>query len=207
MSNSYASLVSTLTTRASLTPGAFKDLSKCFNAKSQYHFAESTMLQGEKYGVDFNELFTFPQKQIFRAIGFINALVSGTPSDFDYTHARIICAARLAQSYDLHTDAIAALAAGIINPVANTRGITSSAVNRLFSQSHKLSTVHTKISNMTGKNGFAQLFGITHAIPGEQNHAITLNHDSAMVKRFFSIIDNASMGQIDAMNEKGAKSE
>lgn len=206
MSNSYATLVSTLSARASITPGAQKDLAKCFKATSQYHFAESTMQAGEKFGVDFNLLFTFPQKQIFRAIGFINALVSGKPSDFDYTHARIICAARLAQSYDLHTDAIAALAAGIINPSANVRGITSSAVNRLFSQSHKISTVHTKISNMTGKNGFAQLFGITFAIPGEQNHAISLNHDSEMVKRFFAIIDNATIGQIDAMNEK-AKSE
>lgn len=207
MSNSYASLVSTLAARAALTPGATKDLSKCFKTGSQYFFAESTMIEGEKFEIDFNHLFNFPQKQIFRAIGFVNALVSGIPSDFDYTHARILCAARLAKSYDLHTDAIAALAAGIINPDANTRGITSSAVNRLFSQSHKISTVHTKISNMTGKNGFSQAFGMTFAIPGEQNHAIVLNHNSEIVKRFFSIIDNASRGQIDAMNEKGAKSE
>lgn len=200
MSNAkFSSLVTTLKARAAMSAGAAKDLEKCFNPKSQYCFSETTLIMGEKSGVDFELLFTLPQKQIFRAIGFINALVSGIPGDFDYTHARILCAMRLAGAHDLNTDALTALAAGVISPTANTRGISSGAVNRMFSRSHKLTTVNTKVSNMTGKNGFSQVLGMTFAAPGETNHTIALNDTHPMIKRFFTVIDGATLGQIDAM--------
>jgi len=209
MSVSYSTLVVTLKKRALQSPGATDDLARCFDVRSQYHFSESCLALAEKLSIDLSVIFSdsipLPQKQIFRMTGFINALATGILGDFDYTHARILCAMRLAGAYDLTTGALTALAANERKTESNLRGISSSAVNRMFSQSHRMSTVKTKVSNMTGKNGFSQVTGMTWATPGEHDHTIMLNHDHAAIKMFFKVIDGASIGQIDAMNEKGAK--
>jgi len=209
MSASYSTLVATLKKRAAQTPGATDDLARCFDVKSQYHFSESCLALSNKLGIDLSVIFSdsipLPQKQIFRMTGFINALATGLLGDFDYTHARILCAMRLAGVYDLTTGALTALAANERKTDANLRGITSGAVNRMFSRSHKMGTVKTKVSNMTGKNGFSQVTGMTWANPTQQDHTIMLNHEHPAIKMFFQVIDNATIGQIDAMNDKGAK--
>lgn len=205
MSNTttYKHLIDVLTARAAVTPGAAKDLARVLNPENAlYGFTEACMLKGQELGFDWEVIFSLPQKQIFRATQFINALLSGIPANFDYTHARILCAMRLAGSYDLNTDAIIHLTAGSrVTGDANLRGVTSSAVNRMFALSHKLGTVQTKISNMTGKNGFSQITGMTFGEPSKQNHALSLNLEHPAVVAFFAVIDNATAGQIDAMSE------
>jgi hypothetical protein len=208
MSNSYKSLLEALTVRAHLTEGSWDDLEKCVNLSPtapQYIFNESCCALGETLGVNWVDSFNLPQKQVMRLIQMIGAISSKQLTHFDYTHARVLCAMRLAGVYDLNTDALASLASGTRDGRSNTRGITSSAVNQMFSLAHRRSTVDTKISNMTGKNGFSQVQGMTWANPGERNHAISMNHDHAVVKAFFKVIDGATLGQIDAMNAKGAK--
>ena len=193
MSNSYKSLVSQLQAhKGFLTP----DIQCLFKANSCFAFTEQTHREGEKLGVDFAMVFDLPQKQIKRTTQLINALSAGDYKNIDYTHARILCAMRLAGSYDLTTDAVIALAAGVIGEGINTRGISRSAVNALFSSSHGLSTVQTKVSNSTGKNGIYQCLGVSWGAPGERNHTISLNTDSPIVKRFFSLLDNATVGQL-----------
>lgn len=202
----FSSLVAALTARASITEGAAKDLARVLDVTNlQYGFTESTMVEGEKCGIDWEVVWSLPQKQIFRTTQFINALVSGNRLHLDYTHARILCAMRLAGSYDLTTDAVQHLAAGTHSAAVNTRGVTSGAVSRMFTQSHKMNTVKTKVSNMTGVNGWSQVCGLTFADPRKQNHTISLNLDHEISKRFFALIDASTVGQIDAMNEKGIK--
>lgn len=198
MSNSYASLVSTLTAHKA----AKTDLAKCLDvANIKYGFAQSTYDAGVNYGVDFDLIFSLPQKQIMRAVQFINALSAGTYKNFDYTHARILCAMKLAGSYDLNTDAIVALAGATRNPNANTRGISSSALNAMFSSAHGASTVQTKMSNSTGKNGIYQAMGLTFGAPGERNHLVSLNNEHPMTVRFFDLINRATTGQINELIE------
>lgn len=199
----YTHTLAALKTRSEVTTGAGKDLAKCLNPlNGQYGFSESVYQFGLNNGFDWSTLFALPQKQVMRAIQFACAIVAGNRLYFDYTHARVLCAARLAGNYDLNTDAIIGLAAGIKSPTANYRGITSSAVNQLFAQSHKLTTVQTKVSNMTGRNGWAQVSGVTFAAP-TVNHSIALNLEHQMVVKFFDLIDASTQNQIDAMIAKG----
>lgn len=193
MSNSYKTLVAQLRAhKGASTP----DILPLFKDKGAFCFTEKTYHEGEKLGVDFSLVFDLPQKQVKRTTQLINALSAGDYKNIDYTHARILCAMRLAGSYDLTTDAVTALAAGVIGDGINTRGISRSAINALFSKSHGLSTVQTKVSNSTGKNGIYQALGVTWAAPGERNHSISLNPDSPIVKRFFALLDNATAGQL-----------
>jgi hypothetical protein len=196
MSNSYKALVAQLNAhKGAATP----DIRALFCETSCFRFTEKTLAEGEKLGVDFEMVFDLPQKQVKRATQLVNALSSADYKSIDYTHARILCAMKLAGSYDLNTDAITALAAGVINPNANTRGIARGAVNALFAKSHGLSTVQTKVSNSTGKNGIYQALGVSFAAPGERNHTVTLNTDSPIVKRFFDLIDRATVGQLEEL--------
>jgi hypothetical protein len=172
------------------------DILPLFKENSVFAFTQKTFEEGVKLGVDFEMVFNLPQKQIKRTTQLVNALSSGDYKNIDYTHARILCAMKIAGSYDLTTDAIIALAAGVMSPDVNTRGITRGAVNALFERSHGLSTVQTKMSNSTGKNGIFQAMGVTWGAPGERNHSVTLNLDSPIVKRFFDLIDRATTGQL-----------
>jgi hypothetical protein len=134
-----------------------------------------------------------------RAVQFINALSSANYSNLDYTHARILCAMRLAGSHDLTTDAISALAGATRTDRVNTRGISYSALNSMFSKTHATGTIQTKVSNSTGKNGFYQFLGLTWGAPGERNHTVSLNDESPLVKRFFDLINAATTGQLEQM--------
>ena len=149
--------------------------------------------------IDIVQIFALPQKQIKRFCQFLGALLHNEIKNFDYTHARILLAMREAGSYNLTRSAIAALAAGIIVPNTNTRGITKAQINALFSMHHRMSTVETKVSNSTGKNGFYQMLGITYGKPGEQNREFTLNRNHVLTKLFFNVIDNARESQLREM--------
>lgn len=200
MSNSYKSLVSKLLSHKA----AKTDLAKVIDsANLKYGFAESTLTAGESYGVDFDAVFSLPQKQIMRAVQMINALATASYKHLDYTHARILCAMKLAGSYDLNTDAIIALAGAIRTDSANTRGISYSALNKMFASVHAPGTVRTKVSNSTGKNGIYTVMGMTWGAPGERNHTVSLNSESALVKRFFDLINNATTGQLEELIEGG----
>lgn len=196
MSQSYNSLVSTLRDHSA----AKTDLARCIDTGNlKYGFTEQTLAAGEIYGVDFEGVFALPQKQIMRTVQLVNALHAGTYKHLDYTHARILCAMQLAGSYNLNTDAIISLAANARDPRANTRGISLGALNAMFSSAHRLSTVQTKMSNSTGKNGIYQFLGMSWGAPGEQNHTVSLNCDHPMVIRFFDLINRATTGQINEL--------
>lgn len=194
MSNTYTALVSLLKShKGAATP----DIAPMFTERSCFAFTEKTCTAGTAYGIDWELIFNLPQKQIKRAAQLVNALHSADYKNIDYTHARILIAMRLAGSYDLTTDAITALASGKRSESVNTRGVNFSAVNALFAKSHGVSTVKTKVSNSTGKNGIYQVMGMTWGAPGEQNHAIALNLESPIVKRFFDLLDRATTGQLE----------
>jgi len=196
MTNSYSSLLASLVSHKA----AATDLAKCIDQSNiKYGFSEKTFTAGNAYEIDWVLVFSLPQKQIMRAVQFVNALSTGAYKNFDYTHARILCAMKLAGSYDLNTDAIIALAGATRNPAANTRGISTSALNAMFSSAHGASTVQTKMSNSTGKNGIFQAIGLTFASPGEQNHTVSLNTESPIAVRFFELINRATTGQIEEL--------
>lgn len=196
MTNANASYTARIAQLRALKCAATPDILPLFTETSVFAYTLKTHTEGVKLGVDFEMVFNLPQKQIKRTTQLINALTSGDYKNIDFTHARILCAMKIAGSYDLTTDAIIALAAGIIAPTVNTRGISRGAINALFAKSHGLTTVQTKMSNSTGKNGIFQALGVSWAPPGERNHAVTLNLDSPIVKRFFDLIDRATTGQL-----------
>lgn len=150
-------------------------------------------------GVDPAVALRLPQKQVKRFCQFAGALVHRSIKDFDYTHARVLLAMREAGDKNLARDAVVALAASIISPMANTRGITRAQINALFSCRHGVSTVETKVSNSTGKNGFYQALGMTYGKPGQQNREFTLNRSHPLVGLFFQVMDAATEGQLREM--------
>lgn len=196
-SNTFVSLVSLLNAhKAASTPDI-----KCVvdTANLKYGFSEQTLVAGENYGADFPAIFSLPQKQVKRAVQLINALATATYENLDYTHARILCAMKLAGSYDLNADAIIQLAAAKREGDANTRGISFTAISKMFSRVHSLDTVKSKVSNSIGKNGIYQSMGLTWGAPGERNHTVSLNNDHPMVARFFDLINKATTGQIEQL--------
>lgn len=199
MSNDYKSLVSSLVARSLESPGAGKDLARCINAANPiYGFAESTVNNKYVADVDFENLFRLPQKQVFRAIQFINTLVSGSIEKFDRTYFRTLIALHAAGKYNLTTDAVHALASNTRNAACNTRGISLGTINAAGVRAHGLSTVTTKVSGSTGKNGVYQVLGVTFA-DSSTNHEIVLNSDSIMVHRFFEIVSKATTKQLETM--------
>lgn len=194
--STFAQAVATLRShRASHT----NDIAKCLTSSPRYGFSLSVHDAGAAYGVDWCAVFALPQKQVMRAIQFVSAVSRKSYVDFDYTHARILCAMKLAGSHDLNTDAICALAGATFNPDANTRGISRDNLNRMFASRHGASTIQTKMSNSTGKNGFYQSIGLTFAKPDERNHTVSLNDTHDLVIAFFDAINKATTGQIDDM--------
>ncbi len=197
-----------LIARSKHTEGAEKDLAKCIDANDlKYGFTESTMVEGEKLGIDWELVWSLPQKQIFRTTQLVNALTSATYKNLDHSHARILIAMHLAGAHDLTTDAVIKLAAGKRSDAVNTRGVSVSAVNTLFAMSHGESTVKTKVSNSVGVNGIFQALGVSFADPRKQNHPITLNTEHPIFKRFLHLINVATVGQLVEMQpkEKGVK--
>lgn len=177
------------------------DIAKCVNSDNvKYGFSQKTFDAGVSYKVDFSTVFALPQKQVMRAVQLINALYTQAYDSLDFTHARILCAMRLAGSYDLTTDAIVALAGATRNDSVNTRGISYSALNTMFKNKHGASTIQTKMSNSTGKNGIFQHMGMTFAAPGETNHTVSLNDSSPLVIRFFELINKGTVGQLEQMS-------
>jgi hypothetical protein len=198
MQNSYTSLVANLQAHKA----AKTDLAKCIDTGNlQYGFTQSTANYAEKMGIDLTPLFSSStgQKQIMRCIQFLNALESKVYKNLDFTHARVLCAMRLAGSYDLTYDAIIALCAGVRSGTANTRGISYSVLNKMSASKHGLNTVSTKVSNSVGANGFYQVLGLTFGAPGTVNRTVSLNDSHPLVTRFFEVINSATVGQLDEM--------
>lgn len=149
--------------------------------------------------MDLETILRLPQKQVKRFTQFAGALIHRNIKDFDYTHARILLAMREAGSHNLARDAVVSLAAGVILPSANTRGITRAQINSLFSSRHGLSTVETKVSNSTGRNGFYQATGMTYGKPGQVNREFSLNRSHPLVGLFFDVMDRATESQLREM--------
>lgn len=203
----YATARAMLETNAARTEGAMKDLSACLSDKGKYAFTEHTFSQGQALGVDWAKILALPrQKQVKRAIQFVNALSTGLLGDFDYTHARVLIALDQAGEYKLCTDALIALTSNTRSATANTRGVTGGAINRVFTYAHARSTVETKISNSTGVNGWADMLGLTFSEgkPRAHNHAVGVNRTSPLFARFAEVMRSQTAGQVDAWAEEHA---
>lgn len=195
----FSQALATLRTHKGMTAPA-NDIRKLFNANTKFSFDEKCFSFGVAFGVSFDTVFSLPQKQVMRAIQLINALGTASYENLDYTHARILCAMKLAGSYDLNTDAIIALAGATRSDTVNTRGISYSALNTMFRKTHGSTTIQTKMSNSTGKNGFFQQLNMTFAAPGEINHTVSLNDEHPMIQRFFQLINSGTTGQLESMS-------
>lgn len=179
-----------------------KDLLRVLDEKNAaFGWSKGTHDYALSLGLDVVAIMTAPQKQIMRAAQLVNCTHNGLVSELDFTHTRVLLAMREAGDYDLCTDAIAALAANVIDPRANTRGITRGQINIIFKFAHGLTTVKTKISNSVGKNGYMQLTGMTKR-SGAKHAAITRNKAHPLSVAFYNMIDGASDGQLQALADK-----
>lgn len=175
------------------------DIQACFKPSSQHFYSETMHAWAIEKGLDIAHMFKLPQKQVKRFTQFLGVMVTGEVTKIDSSHARIVCAMHLAGSYKLTTDAIITLAAGKRSGDVNTRGVSVSAINRIFAKSQSIETVKAKVSNSTGKNGFFQMLGMTYAEPSKRNHEVTLIDSHPFTLRFLELINTASAAQIDAM--------
>lgn len=182
---------------------AKSDIAVCFKPSSKHYFDRKTYDAGIALGVDWSVALKLPQKQVKRLTQLVNAVSSGVVGMLDATHARALIAMRLAGSFNLTTDAVTALAAGVYRDGINTRGVGVSQVRAMFARSHGLSTVQTKISNSLGANGLYQVTGMTYGQPGKQNREFALNEEHPMVVAFFDLINRATVGQIEALAGEG----
>lgn len=198
----FSQVIAAINARAALSEGAAKDLARLTGNKAKYAVTEVTVNYAESVGVDCLEIVNLPQKQVFRAFQFLNACAIGTPGYFDRTHARIIAALSCADGNPLAYDALISLAAGVIAPTANTRGITRSQIEALFKLGqHSIGTVPTKVSNSVGARGFMQAFNLTASEGTSQNRPVYLNTDHPMVQRAIAVMTGATVGQLAAIAE------
>lgn len=170
-----------------------------------FGYCEKTHNFAVSLGLDIAAILTNKQKQVKRAVQILNCTNAGLVTELDYTHTRILIAMRAAGSFNLHTDAIAALAANKLKPGIETRGVTRGQVNHLFKLAHGESTVLSKVSNSVGKNGYMCVLGIVER-KGAKNAEIVFNPAHALAQAFFKMIDSATDGQLQALGDKGEKS-
>lgn len=170
---------------------------------SIYGFTQKTLDACYQFNIDVEYALTFNQKALKRWVNMVNAIDAKSFAKFDKTHARLLIALRADKlTKGLNTDALTLLTANkrSTEKSVNLYGVSVDDINRVFKLgSHGITTVSTKISNMTGKNGWAQLMGVTWANPGEQLHGVFLNADHALTKAFFNVIDNATIDQLKSM--------
>lgn len=180
------------------------DMQAVIKGAGVYGYCEKTHNFALSLGLDVAAILTNKQKQVKRAVQLLNCIRDGLVSNLDYTHTRILLAMRAAGTYNLNTDAIAALAANKIKPGIETRGVTRSQINHLFKFSHGESTVLSKVSNSVGKNGYMNVLGIVER-KGAKNAEIIFNPAHGVAAKFFAMIDSATDGQLQALAEKGEK--
>jgi hypothetical protein len=197
MSNSYGSLVAVLKSHRAV---ASDDISGMVLKPTctRYYFSESTCNAANTYDIDMSLMFTLPQKQIKRVCEYLNACVSGLLSGYDRTHARILIATRLGGEYDLTTDAIHCLAAGMRSGLVNTRGITLGQINASKVSAQGMGTVTSKTSNSLGANGFMKHAGMVWS-DGTRNNAVSVNTAHAALVRFYAIVDGSTDAQVAAL--------
>ena len=195
----YASVIAALRAhKASDTP----DIVCVLKPTGKYAYTEQIHAFCVENDIDIMKMVSLPQKQVKRFTQFVGAIVHRDMRNFDYTHARILIALKLSGDKTITTSAIAALAANKITPNTDTRGITRSQVNTLFTFAHGLSTVKTKVSNSVGKNGFYQALGITQGEPGKQDRPITVNIEHPVVREFYKLLENTAESTLREIAEK-----
>ncbi len=180
------------------------DLLACLSERSNHYFSPTTMVEGEKLGIEWALVMTFNQKQLKRTTQFVNAITAGVSTMFDKTHARLLVSMREAGEFNLTTGALTALAANKRSDAVNTRGVGLGAVNAKIKGAHGVTTVPTKVSNSIGKNGFMQHLGMTYAHP-THDREVFLNHEHPAIIKFFKVIDSMSAGQLETLMQGADK--
>ena len=200
---SFADAIATLSAHYNVTSDDMQAILNPLNVN--YGYTEHVHAKAlELVGEALPGMLKLPQKQIKRFVQMVNALTVGIPSQCDFTHARLLLSLRAAGEFALNRDAVHALTSNTISPDANTRGITRGAINQLFDLHHGASTVETKISNSAGKNGYMTVLGMVQS-KGARNAELTLNHEHPVTRAFFAMIDGATLGQLQALADKGKK--
>ena len=179
-----------------------KDLESILSGGGKFGFCEKVNTEIDKMGIDTTAIFATDRnpKVIKRFIQCVYSIGAGTVSDIDITTATIIYALHLAGENPLTIDALhyigAGLKSGKVSP--ETKGVNRTTVNKIFGRVW-LSTIPTQASRTVGKNGFLQLMGATTGEPGKQNQNVRLNTSHPLIVKFFSVMNNATQGQIDSM--------
>ena len=196
----FASCISALKAHEAYTNSPTDDVRKLVDGNSTtYKFTLSTA--GEILSLQLDENLTIdilgslPQKQVMRFTQCINALNQGLITKWDKTHARIILAL-YANSKGTRTTQIARVSANLRKGTDDTDQALRERVNALFSGNHDITTVLSKLSNFAGKNGYAQILGLTCSEGFGHNRVVHLNEGAPLVQKFLKQIKSATDGQL-----------
>ena len=134
------------------------------------------------------------QKQVIRLIQCVNALNQGLVTKLDKTHARIFLAL-YAAGKGVRTSQLHRVAANTRIGSDNDQTLRE-RVNALFKGNHSIETVLSKQSNLTGKNGYAQILGLTCSEGFGHDRVVHLNESAPMIAKLLQQIARASDGQL-----------
>lgn len=131
----------------------------------------------------------------YRFVQFCTGLHAGDYALIDRTTARGLLALRDAGG-SLSRDALAYILTGKTDGTEspNTRGVSLTRLDRIIGRVGR-NTAPTQVSRSFGARGFCAALGMTRT-EGARNAVITLDPEAPMSKRFFSLIDTATEGQL-----------
>ena len=196
----FGSCINALKSHEAYTYSPTDDVRKLVDGKSTtYQFTISTAGEILDNGLDadltLQVLQHLPQKQVMRFTQCINATNQGLITKWDKTHARIILAL-YANSKGTRTTQIARISANLRKGTDDTDQALRERVNALFKGNHDITTVLSKLSNFAGKNGYAQILGLTCSEGFGHNRVVHLNEGAPLIQKFLKQIKGASDGQL-----------
>jgi hypothetical protein len=177
------------------------DIGAVLKGKGKFALTEQVFNMGAReFGVDWEIIFSLPQKQIKRTTQTVGALVTGQLSDFDASYLGVILALYIAPARALRYEELLQLVTGFIRDqgtAGDVRGIPRSKLARLLKRTVKPSTFATKLSGSCGNNGVFDTLGVTGAPHGTKNREVYLNENHPMVKKVARLVGLMTDGQIE----------
>lgn len=135
----------------------------------------------------------------YRLAQMVHAMHAGLYKQTDATTARALVALRIAGA-PFNRDALNNLITGkvkIEGVSPNTRGVGVRQLDQYIARVGR-GTVETQLSRSFGANGFARALGMVH-VSGASNFIVSVNPDNGLTKRFFAMVDGATVGQLNEM--------
>lgn len=169
---------------------------------STYQFTVATATEANKLFDESDILSVFanlPQKQVMRLTQGLNGLNQGLLSQFDKTHARILLALYVSSTLSdkgVRSSQIARIAGNVRLGGSDNDQTLRERVNALFKGNHGLNTVLSKVSNMTGKTGWAEVINVTGSEGYGHNRIVHLNLDHAFTRAFLALVNKSTDAQL-----------